>query len=136
MDVRLLVRLTLALASTALAAWLTAVILLLAAGNVTAIVILRSLLCMGFLVFLTRAMVRRAYDGDGLAPAVLAAALVSYAIFPAAWIGRALFAQLVLDPGLVTAVVDLAVWVVVVVLAGRSVEPREAPAGYQPYVRA
>lgn len=128
-----MLRLTPILAGCALLAWLAAVLVLLAAGNVTAIVIFRTVLCIGALVFLTRVMVRRAYAGDGLAPAVLTAAALSYALFPAAWTGRALFAQLIVDPGVVTTVVDLMVWVVVVVLAGRSVRPRPAPAGYQPY---
>jgi hypothetical protein len=136
MDVRLLLRLVPVLAFGGFAAWLAAVVLLLPAGNATAIVIVRTLLCIGFLVFLTRVMVRRAYAGGGLAPAVLTAAMLSYALFPPAWAGRALFGQEIADPGVVTAAIDLVVWLAVVALAGRSVEPREAPAGYQPYVQA
>jgi hypothetical protein len=136
MDVRLAARLTPTLALGGLAAWLLAVVLLLPAGNVTAIVIVRTVLCMGCLAFLTRVMVRRAYAGPGLLPAVVAGAVLSYALFPPTWVGRALVGQGVLDPGVLAALVDLVIWVVVVVLAARSAEPREAPTPYQPYVSA
>jgi hypothetical protein len=136
MDVRLAARLTPTLAGCALVAWVVAVVLLLPAGNVTAIVIVRTLLCMGFLVFLTRVMVRRAYAGAGLLPAVLASAVLSYALFPPAWVGRALLAQAVVDPGVLSAVLDAVLWVAVVALAARTVEPQEAPSPYQPYLPA
>ena len=134
MDVRLAARLVPALTLGALTAWLVAVLLLLPAGNVTAIVIVRTVLCMGCLAFVTRVMVRRAYAGTGLLPGVLAGAVLSYGLFPPTWTGRALVGQSLLDPGPVAAVIDLVVWVAVVTLAARSVEPKDAPAPYQPYV--
>ncbi|MEZ0577363.1 hypothetical protein [Nocardioides sp. MH1] len=136
MDVRLAARLTPSLTGCALVAWVVAVVLLLPAGNVTAIVIVRTLLCMGFLVFLTRVMVRRAYAGAGLLPAVLVSAVVSYALFPPAWVGRGLLAQAVVDPGWVTALLDAILWVAVVVVAARTTEPQDAPLPYQPYQQA
>lgn len=136
MRVHLLVRLVPALVVGAFGAWLAAVLLLIAAGNATAIVVARTLLCIGFLAFLTRVMVRRAYAGEGLTQTVLGAAVLSYALFPPTWAGRALVSQLLLDPGFLTALLDLVVWFAVVALAARTVAPQEAPPGYQPYLRA
>jgi hypothetical protein len=134
MDIRLTVRLTIVLALGGAVAWMAALLVALPSGSVATTVIIRTVLTLSTLVLLTRILVRRAYDGPGLAPAVVAAAVASGAVFPATWVGRALGAQLLLDPGPVTALLDLVLWVVVVVAAGRSVRPREAPMGYTTYL--
>ena len=134
MDIRLMVRLTIVLLVGGTVAWLAGLLLAVPSGSVATTVVVRTALTLVTLVLLTRILVRRAYDGPGLARGVAVAAVVSGVLFPATWVGRALAAQLLLDPGPVTAVLDLAVWVVVVVVAGRSVQPRAAPAGYATYL--
>ena len=134
MDVRLAVRLTVVLVAAGTVAWLAALLVTLPSGSVATTVVMRTVLTLATLALLTRILVRRAYDGPGLARGVAVAAVASCLLCPATWVGRALAAQLLLDPSPVTAVVDLALWVLVVVVAGRSVQPRAAPAGYATYL--
>lgn len=134
MDIRLTIRLTIVLVVGGSCAWLAALLVTLPSGSVATTVVMRTLLTLATLVLLTRILVRRAYDGPGLARAVIAAAVASGVLFPATWVGRALGAQLLLDPSPLTALVDLLLWVVVVVAAGRSVRPREVPLGYATYL--
>jgi hypothetical protein len=134
MDIRLAVRLTVVLVVGGTLAWLAALLVTLPSGSVATTVVMRTVLTLATLALLTRILVRRAYDGPGLARGVAVAAVASYLLFPATWVGRALAAQLLLDPSPVTAVVDLALWVVIVVVAGRSVQPRAAPTGYATYL--
>lgn len=124
---------TLSLAAAGLLAWMIALFMGLSAASATAVVVLRTLLSAGALVLVTRAFVRRAYDGSRLPASVLAAAVLSYAVSPAAWAGRALAGQLVLSPGVLTILVDLLLWVAVVLLASRTVAPRPADRPAAPY---
>jgi hypothetical protein len=129
-DVRLVVRLTAALVAGGAAAWLAGVMIALPSGSVATAVVLRTLLTLATVGLLTRLVVRRAYDGPDLARTLWVAAVVSGALFPPTWLGRALAGQLVLDPGPLTVVIDLVLWVGLVVLAGRSVSPQEDLGGY------
>lgn len=127
---RLAVRLAILLVAGGTVAWLAALLVTLPAGSVATTVVMRTVLTLVTLVLLTRIVVRRAYDGPDLARGVAVAAVASGLLFPAAWVGRALAAQLLLDPGPATVVLDLVLWVAVVLLAGRSVPARAAPIGY------
>lgn len=134
MDLRLISRLTVVLAVGALVAWMAALFLTLSTGSVTATVVMRTLLGVVILALLTRIVMRRAYDGPGLLGRAALAGLLAYAVSPTAWAGRALGAQLVLDPGPATYAIDLVLWVGVVVVAARSAETRVGspePAPYQ-----
>lgn len=124
MDSGLLVRLTPTLVVGGFVAWAAGTAVGISAGSVTATVVLRSLLTAVVLVLLARIVVRRAEDGPGLVPTVVAAAVASYALSPQAWAGRGLAGQLLLEPGLLTVMVDLVLWVVVVVGAAATVEAR------------
>lgn len=133
MDIGLLARLTISLAVGALIGWMGGLLLGLTANSVTVSVVLRTLLEVGILVILTRVLVRRSHAGPSLHRTVAVSAVLSYAVSPTAWEGRALVGQLFSDPGVVTVVVDLVVWVATVVLAGRSVSPRRGEDAYRPY---
>jgi hypothetical protein len=134
MDLRLIVRLALVLAVGALVAWLAALFLTVSAGSVTAVVVLRTMLVGVILVLLTRLVMRGAYDVPGVQARVALAAVLGFAVFPATWAGRSLLGQLMVDPGPLSVLIDLVVWVAVVVGASRTVElqaDRSAPAPYQ-----
>lgn len=133
MDVRLLFRLTLALVLGTLAALMVALLIGLSASSVNATVVLRTLFSVAVIVLIMRILVRKAYDGPRLPLTIAASGVLSYALAPAAWSGRALAGQLFADPGPVTYGIDLVLWVAVVVLAGRSVTPRPAPTAQLPY---
>lgn len=133
MDIGLLARLTISLAIGALVGWMGGLVLGLTATSVTVTVVLRTLLSLGILAILTRVLVRRATASEALPRTVLVAAVLSYAVSPTAWEGRALMGQAFTDPGVVTVLIDLVVWVGIVVLSGRSVQPRPAEGAYRPY---
>ena len=133
MDVRLLLRLTLALVVGTLAALMVALLIGLSASSVNATVVLRTLFSVAVIVLVTRIVVRKAYDGPRLPLTIAAAGVLSYALAPAAWAGRALAGQLFADPGPVTYGIDLVLWVAVVILAGRSVTPQPALSAQLPY---
>lgn len=133
MDTRLLIRLTPALVVGALVAWLVAVLIGQSAASVTATIVLRTLLIAVVLLLVVRYVVRRAYAGPAVSRRIAVAAVASYALSPSTWAGRSLAGQLVVDPGPASAAIDLVLWVLVVVVAGRSVEPRPEPSPYQPY---
>jgi hypothetical protein len=136
MDIGLLARLTISLAVGALVGWMGGLVLGLTASSVVVTVVLRTLLSLGILAILTRVLVRHARASEALSRTVVVAAVLSYAVSPSAWEGRALLGQAFTDPGVVTVVLDLAVWVGIVVLSGRSVEPRPAEDAYRPYETA
>lgn len=133
MDRRRAIGLVVALVVGDFAAWLVAVLIGLSSTSVTATVVLRTLLGLAMLVMLTRIVMRGAYDDGTVTRTLVVAGLLSYLLSPIAWIGRALVAQLVLDPGPATFAADLPIWVAAVVLAGRSVSLQEAPAERRPY---
>ncbi len=133
MDIGLLARLTISLAIGALVGWMGGLVLGLTASSVTVTIVLRTLLSLGILAILTRVLVRRATASEALARTVAVAAVLSYAVSPTAWEGRALVGQAVTDPGVATVVIDLVLWAGAVALAGRSVEPRPADEAYRPY---
>lgn len=135
MDIGLVVRLAVGLAVGALVGWFGGFLLGVTASSVTAAIVLRTLLSVGILVILTRMLVRRTTNSPALGRSIVAGAVLSYAISPAAWSGRALAAQLVADPGVVTVLVDAVIWVAVVVLAARTVEPQPEQPEYRPYAR-
>lgn len=135
MDIGLVVRLAVGLAVGALVGWFGGFLLGVTASSVTAAIVLRTLLSVGILVILTRMLVRRTTESPALGRSIVAGAVLSYAISPAAWSGRALAAQLVADPGVVTVLVDAVIWVAVVVLAARTVEPQPEQPEYRPYAR-
>ncbi|WP_435743822.1 hypothetical protein [Nocardioides sp. SYSU DS0663] len=126
-------RLALTLALGALVAWLAALVLTLPAGSATATVVLRTLLTAVVLVLLTRLVMRRAYDGPGVVVRAAAAGALAYLVSPAAWSGRALLGQLVLDPGPATFVIDLVLWVGVVTVSARTADLRESVRAAVPY---
>ncbi|CAI9415455.1 hypothetical protein [Nocardioides sp. T2.26MG-1] len=133
MDLRLMSRLAVVLAAGALVAWLAALFVGLSSGSPTAAVVLRTVLTIVVLVLLTRIVMRRAYGEPGLLGRVAVTAALAYAISPAAWAGRALVAQLFLDPGIATVILDLVLWVAVVVAAGQSADTRTASPTAAPY---
>jgi len=133
MDGRLVLRLIVTLVLGALTAWLVALFIGLASQSVTAVIVLRTVLGVAILAMLTRIVMRRAYDDASLLPRLAVAAVLSYALFPPTWNGRALLGQLLLDPGWATALLDLVVWVGVVVLAGLTVPKAVSPAERRPY---
>jgi hypothetical protein len=133
MDIGLLARLTISLAIGALVGWMGGLVLGLTASSVTVTVVLRTLLSLGILAILTRVLVRRSTASPVLPRTVAVAAVLSYAVSPTAWEGRALVGQAFTDPGVATVVIDLVVWVAIVVLSGRSVQPRPAEEAYRPY---
>lgn len=135
MDIGLVVRLAVGLAVGALVGWFGGFLLGVTASSVTAAIVLRTLLSVGILVILTRMLVRRTTESPALGRSIVAGAVLSYAISPAAWSGRALAAQLVADPGVVTVLLDAVIWVAVVVLAARTVEPQPEQPEYRPYAR-
>lgn len=135
MDIGLVVRLAVGLAVGALVGWFGGFLLGVTASSVTAAIVLRTLLSVGILVILTRMLVRRTTNSPALGRSIVAGAVLSYAISPAAWSGRALAAQLVADPGVVTVLLDAVIWVAVVVLAARTVEPQPVQPEYRPYAR-
>jgi hypothetical protein len=135
MDIGLVVRLAVGLAVGALVGWFGGFLLGVTASSVTAAIVLRTLLSVGILVILTRMLVRRTTNSPALGRSIVAGAVLSYAISPAAWSGRALAAQLVADPGVVTVLLDAVIWVAVVVLAARTVEPQPEQPEYRPYAR-
>jgi len=131
MDVGLVARLTLLLALGALLGWLVGVLVALSASSPAAAIVLRSVLTLVVLFVVTRVVVRRAYARPTLWVSIVAGAVLSYALAPMSWSGRALAGQAVLGPGLPSALLDLVPWVVVVLLASRSVQPRPPAAGYR-----
>jgi len=133
MDRRRAIGLVVALVVGDFAAWLVAVLVGLSSDSVTATVVLRTLLGLAMVVMLTRIVMRGAYDDGTVITRLVVAGVLSYLLSPVAWIGRALIAQLLLDPGPATFALDLPIWVAAVVLAGRSVSLREAPAERLPY---
>lgn len=135
MDIGLVVRLAVGLAVGALVGWFGGFLLGVTASSVTAAIVLRTLLSVGILVILTRMLVRRTTNSPALGRSIVAGAVLSYAISPAAWSGRALAAQLVADPGVVTVLLDAVIWVAVVVLAARTVEPQPVQPEYRSYAR-
>lgn len=133
MDVGLLVRLTVVLAVGAFVAWVGGLLVGLGASSLAAAVVLRTVLSLLVLVLLTRMLVRRTHASPALPRTVALGAVLSYAVFPPAWGGRALFAQQLVEPGPAATLIDLVPWVTAVVLASRTTAPRPAPATYQPY---
>ncbi|WP_166139800.1 hypothetical protein [Nocardioides ochotonae] len=133
MDLARTARLAVALALGALVAGLAAVLLTLAAGSATATVVLRSVLTVLVLVMLTRLVMRGAYDGPGLLGTAALGGLLAYLLSPAAWAGRALLGQLVVDPGPASYVIDLVLWIAVVVTAARTADVRTSAAAPAPY---
>lgn len=136
MDTRLVVRLVLALAVGATAAWVAAVLVTLPSASPSATIVLRTLLCLLALTLLARIVMRGAYDDPDdrtVLPRLALAAVVAYAVFPATWVGRALVGQLVVDPGPATVAIDLVLWTGVVVAAGLTVELRERRPERAPY---
>ncbi|NPC95266.1 hypothetical protein [Nocardioides sp. zg-DK7169] len=134
MDLLLTLRLAAVLAPGALVAWLAALLLTLSAGSPTATVLLRTLLTAVILVLLTRLVMRGAYDGPGLVGRAALAGLLAYLVSPAAWAGRALLGQLLVDPGPASYAIDLVVWVALVAIAARTAAvraPAVAPAPYR-----
>lgn len=136
MDLRLLLRLAVALALGALVAWLAALTLTLPSGSVAAAVVLRTVLVGLILVLLTRILMRRAYAGDGLVGRAVLAGLLGYALFPGTWAGRALAGQLLLDPGPVTAALDLVLWLALVGAAASTAQTRGQAVEPAPYQRS
>ncbi len=134
MNVRLLLQLSAFLAVGGTCTWLAALLIGLSASSVAATIVLRTLLTLTLLALVTRWTVRRAYAEPGLDVAVALAGAVSYALAAPAWSGRALLGQFLVEPGLATVLIDLLLWVGIVVLAGRSVDPQPRPAVYQPVV--
>lgn len=126
MNVRLLLTLTSTLVIGALVAWIAALLVGLSASSADAVVVLRTLFVAIVLFLLTRVVIRRTHESPELTASVGAAAFLSCAVFPATWSARALGGQLVAEPGPVTLLIDLVVWVAVVFLAGRSVSPKPA----------
>jgi hypothetical protein len=133
MDLARIARLAVALALGALVAGLAAVLITLSAGSATATVVLRSVLTALVLVLLTRLVMRGAYDGPGLLGRAALAGLLGYLLSPAAWAGRALLGQLVVDPGPASYVIDLVLWIAVVVTAARTADVRTSAAAPAPY---
>ncbi|WP_110240373.1 hypothetical protein [Nocardioides gilvus] len=136
MDIGLLVKLSLGLVVTALGAWLIAVLLGLSANSVEAVIVLRTLLTLPVVLLMTRVLVRRAYDSPRLLRTIVAAALVSYALWLPAWGGHGLIGQLLVDHSGAAYVVDLIIWVGAVLVAARSVEARPSRRHLQPYQAA
>lgn len=133
MDIGLLARLTVGLCLGGFVGWFGGLLLGLTASSVPTTVVLRTALSLAIIAIVARILIRRTYASPRLLPTVATAAVASYAISPTAWAGRSLISQLVVDPGVVTILVDGLLWVGVVLLAARSVEPRPAPAEYRPY---
>lgn len=133
MEIGLLARLVFGLAAAALVGWLAGTTLGLTAGSTTSGIVLRTLLVVGILALLARALLRRAHASPRLPRTLAGGALLSYAVFPPTWNGRALLAQLAVEPGIATALADGALWVAVVVLASRSVTPKPAARESVPY---
>lgn len=133
MDLARIARLAVALALGALVAGIAAVLLTLSAGSPTATVVLRTLLTAVILVLLTRLVMRGAYDAPGVLGRAALAALLAYLVSPAAWAGRALLGQLLVDPGPASYAIDLVVWVALVAIAARTADVRTSAAAPAPY---
>lgn len=133
MELRLILRLAVVLALGALGAWLAALLLTLSAGSPTATVVLVTLLSAVVLVLLTRLVMRGAYDAPGLLGRAGLAGLLAYLISPAAWSGRALVGQLLVDAGPASYAIDLVLWVAMVVAAARTADLRTSNAAPAPY---
>lgn len=133
MELRLILRLAVVLTLGALGAWLAALLLTLSAGSPTATVVLVTLLSAVVLVLLTRLVMRGAYDAPGLLGRAALAGLLAYLISPAAWSGRALVGQLLVDAGPASYAIDLVLWVAVVAAAARTADLRASTAAAAPY---
>lgn len=133
MDLRLLARLVLSLVAGSLAAWMVALFVGLSSNSVTATIVLRSILGVAILAMLTRIVMRRAYDEPANPAKLLVAGLLAYLLSPVSWAGRALAAQLLLDPGWATYALDLVTWVAVVLLAGLTARTRGVRTQPRPY---
>lgn len=83
------------------------------------VVLLRGVLVLLAVLLICRAVVGRAIRRGvpDPVPVVLVAALLGYLLSPGTWAGRAALGQLVTDPGLVTALVDLVLWGAVALVA-------------------
>ena len=81
-------------------------------GQVTVGVVLRSVLVGALLtaVLPSRSGLRPPVDEARLQPSVLVGAALGYLLDPLAWVGRAFVSQLLGDPGVLTALADLALW--------------------------
>ena len=110
----------------ALAVTLLSVTVATTTSSVTPAIVTRSVLVTALLLVTSRAFVARAGDGGRpVARALLAGLLLAYVIDVASWVGRAYASQLVLDPGPVTALCDLVLWLAVgaTALLGRNGRP-------------
>lgn len=116
LDVRALVRTVLVTAVGGLVLSLCAAAVALPNGQVTVSVVLRTLLVTALLALALPGVLnalRPAIDPLVLQPTVLLGATLGYLLNPFAWSGRAYLGQLLFDPGAVTFVADLALWVAV-----------------------
>ncbi|TWP35942.1 hypothetical protein [Leekyejoonella antrihumi] len=91
-------------------------------GGMTRAVLFRGLLVTVSLLIAAWVAARRATASgiDSILPTVATGATVGCLLDPASWDGRAYLAQLVLAPGMITAVLDLVIWVALTV-AGTAV---------------
>lgn len=132
-------RIALASGFGALVVSLLATMLGLATLSVTTAVVLRTLFVTAVLVLLVPLAIR----GDAVRPAgverlgtVLVGGVLGYLVDLASWNGRAYAAQLVLDPGVLTFLLDLVLWLGVLWLGVRwrvpvtQAAPVEEPTGY------
>ncbi|UDY23772.1 hypothetical protein [Nocardioides sp. Kera G14] len=115
-----LVKLALSLLILVFVAWFVATLIGIGLGSVPVTAVLRTLASLLVIALVVRRHVSRPREAPEPAWAVPVAALVAYALTPAAWVGRALIGQVALDPGPLTVVIDLVVWVGMAVLVARS----------------
>lgn len=121
MRLEVAVRLVVTLVVACLVGWFAGTLLGLPSNQVGVTVALRSLLTLGIGVLGTRRVLRRTErepgDRGAVLTAVVVGAVAGYLLFPPTWAGRALAGQLVLEPGVLTAVVDAVLWTASVVAA-------------------
>ena len=96
------------------------------AQQATTAVVLRTVLVLPLLLLIARWRTTVACADDTPKPVALAAVagVLAYLLNPFAWAGRALFGQLVTEPGAATMLLDGVVWVLVVVAGARWVSSR------------
>ena len=138
MPVVLTLQVALVTAAGGLLAGLGATWIALATFEVDAALVFRALVVLTVLLVAPYLLVRRRVLSATRRGLVLAGAVgltAGFALNPFGWTGHGFFAQLIVGPGPVTALFDLAAWLVVgsvaVVLASRSASGQLEPLGYR-----
>jgi len=134
----LTIQIALATALGGLVAGLAAGFFAVSTFDVSAAVTLRAVLVVGLVLVVPYLLVRRRVLSARRTPLLLAGVaglVIGYLLNPFAWSGRAFFAQSILEPGELSAVIDLAGWLalgsVAVFAAIRAAASRDQALSYE-----